>query len=108
MHQVQSNPELKEWYQKKVTYVRGEGPSPGPRPGDSYGGGMRSRGSGGGTRGMDRRFDNGVSIQQRSQQGLPAPAAAAGALPAPAVSAPGQVAVVQEDNSESSSSSGKE
>ena len=94
MHQVQSNPELKGWYQTKLTYVRGEGPSPGSRKGESYVGGMRGRGLGGGGQGMDRRFDNSVRIHQRPQKGLPVPAATAGALPAPAVSTPGQVAVV--------------
>ena len=69
---------------------------------------MRGRGRGGGGRGMYFCFYNGVRIQQRPQKGLLAPAAAAGALPAPAVSAPGQVAVFQEENSETSSSSGNE
>ena len=47
---------------------------------------------------MESLFDNGMRIQQRRQQGLPAPATVAGSLPAPAVSAPGQVTVFQEDN----------
>ena len=60
----------------------------------------RGHSVGGADLGMDHRFENGVQIQQNNHQGLLEPAAAAD-LPAPCLSALGQVAVVQEDNSDS-------
>ena len=91
MHQVQTNPELKAWYQKKIAYYRGEGPEPSPKPGSQqYGGGGsgygRGRGRGRG-RGYDRRYD-GSYYHATPQPALPAPTPAAGALPAPPVAAP--------------------
>ena len=102
MHQVQNNPQLKKWYQRRLDFFQGRGPSPGPRPGSDYAsGGTRGRGGGrGGGQGMRPR-------PQGPPPTLPAPAPVAGALPAPAAaeatSAAAPIAVVQEESSASSS-----
>ena len=109
MHQVQNNPELKAWYQRKLDYFRGQGPSPGPRPGKEFSyGGMRGRGGGGAGRGGGP----GIRVQHRKQPALPPLAPVAGTLPAPVTrvetSTTAPVAVVQEDSSDSGNSSGNE
>ena len=102
LHQIRSNPALKEWYKHKLAYMRGEGGSPGPKPGGNYGG--RGRG---GYRGQGRGGRGGY--EQGAAPALPAPAAVP-ALPAPAATpAPTPVQILKkEDEVQSPSTSSDE
>ena len=109
-HQVYSNPSLKDWYDKKLEYMRGKGPAPGPQPGsDPFFGGMRGRGGGRG-RGYGRGYDQGYRQPQWQKPAKPVAAQDQGQVRV--VSKPAApVNVVQESSnstSDSSSNSGKE